>query len=132
MDQRIGFVGLGTWHSYQTHCGKNMGVKKIRTMSGVLSTLLLLLPQAVAQQAEEPLFGITIRNSTLEQRFVQTRNEEEPVATNIMNSDVQGTQTTTTETRLRILPDAGSLRFDLLSTGNVSSQTRSINRSGHD
>ncbi len=105
-----------------------MGVKKIRTMSGALSTLLLFLPQAIAHPAEELLFGITIRNSTLEQRFVQTRNEEEPVATNIMNSDVQGTQTTTTETRLRILPDPGSLRFDLLSTGNVSSQTRSLNR----
>ena len=103
-----------------------MGGKKIPDVYGLL-IMLLTLPQAVAQQPAQPFFGITIRNATLEQRLVRTRTDQEPVATNILGSDVQGQQTTTTETRLRIVPDAGSMRFDVVSTGNVSSQTTGIN-----
>ncbi|MDA1230874.1 MAG: hypothetical protein O2856_08875, partial [Planctomycetota bacterium] len=101
---------------------------KLLNMSCLFLMLHLTLPYAAAQSVEEPLFGITIRNTTLEQRFIQTRNEEEPVATSIMNSDVHGHQSTTTESRLRILPDESSLRFDVISTGNVSSHTTGINR----
>ena len=89
--------------------------------------LLLTLRETAAQRIEEPLFGIAIRNTTLERRLVRTRTEQEPVATNILNSDVQGQQTTTTETRFRILPDIGSMRFDVVSTGDVNSQTTGIN-----
>lgn len=89
--------------------------------------MLLTLREAAAQRVEEPLFGIAIRNSTLEQRLVRTRTEQEPVATNILNSDVRGQQTTTTETRLRILPDAGGMRFDVVSVGDVSSRTTGVN-----
>lgn len=102
-----------------------MGRERIPNVCGLL-IMLLTLPQAVAQQPAQPLFGITIRNATLEQRIVRTRTEQEPVVTNILGSDVQGQQTTTTETRLRIVPDAGSMRFDVVSTGNVSSQTTGI------
>jgi hypothetical protein len=97
-------------------------------ISSLLALLFLSLPQAIAQREDEPLFAISIRNAMLEKRFVQIRNEEEPVVTNILNSDVQGQQSTTTETRIRILPDSMRLRFDLISTGCVKSQTTGINR----
>ncbi len=89
--------------------------------------MLLMVPQVTAQRPDELLFGITIRNATLEQRLVRTRTDQEPVATNILNSDVRGQQITTTETRLCILPNAGSVRFDVVSVGDVSSQTTGIN-----
>lgn len=104
-----------------------MGIPKIPRVCGVLIVLLLTLREAVAQGTEEPLFGIAIRNSTLEQRLVQTRTEQEPVATNILNSDVRGQQTTTTETRLRILPNEGGMRFDVVSVGDISSRTTGVN-----
>jgi len=93
-----------------------------------LTALLLLLSPADGLTAEESLFGITIRNTTVEQRLVRTRTEQEAVATIILNSDVQGQQTTTTETRLKVLPDQGSWRFDVVSIGDVSSQTTGVNR----
>jgi hypothetical protein len=93
----------------------------------VFSILLLTLPQVFGQPVEESLFGITLRSSTIEQRLVRTRTEQEAVATNILNSDVQGQQTTTTATRLRFLPDDGCVRFDVVSIGDVSSQTTGIN-----
>jgi len=101
--------------------------KRLTAVCGGLIMVLMMLRDATAQRIEEPLFGITIRNTTLEQRLVRTRTEQEPVATSILNSDVQGQQTTTTETRFRILPDTGSMRFDVVSTGDVSSQTTGIN-----
>mgnify|MGYP003513299720 FL=1 len=105
-----------------------MCVINITKTSTLLTAMLLLLSPADGLSAKEPLFGITIRNTTLEQRLVRTRTEQEAVATNILNSDVQGQQTTTTETRLKVLPDQGSLRFDVVSIGDVSSQTTGVNR----
>lgn len=102
--------------------------QKLLKISSLFLMLHLTLPHVAAQSGDDPLLGLTIRNSTLEQRFIQTRNEQELVATNIMNSDVQGHQTTTTESRFQILPDASNLRFDVISTGNVNSQTTGINR----
>ncbi len=98
-----------------------------RACQGVL-ILTLLISTARAQPTEQPLFGVTIRNTTLEQRFAQTRTECDPVTKVILGSDVQGEQSTTTETRLRILPDAGNIRFDVINTGDVTSQTTSVNR----
>lgn len=88
---------------------------------------MFALPQAVGQEGEKPLLGMTIRNSAVEQRLVRTRTEQERVATNILNSDVQGCQTTTTETRLKIYSDERSVRFELLSMGEISSQTTGVN-----
>ncbi len=102
--------------------------RKLSKISSLLALLLVSLPQAAAQPEDEPLLAVSIRNAMLERRFVRTRTEEEPVVTNILNSDVQGQQSTTTETRIRILPDATRLRFDLISTGCVNSQTTGFNR----
>jgi len=104
-----------------------MGGPKIPNVCGVLIMLLLMQCEAGAMRSEEPLFGIAVRNATFEQRLMRTNTEQEPVATKILNSDVQGQQTTTTETRFRILPDTGSIRFDVVSTGDVSSRTTGIN-----
>ena len=100
----------------------------ICSLLNLLAVLLVSLPQAGAQSDDEPLFAVSVRNTMLERRFVRTRTEQEPVVTNILNSEVQGQQSTTTETRIRILPDATRLRFDLISTGRVSSHTTGFNR----
>ena len=102
--------------------------RKLSNISSLLALLLVSQPQAAAQPQDEPLIAISIRNAMLERRFVRTRTEEEPVVTNILDSDVQGQQSTTTETRIRILPDATRMRFDLISTGCVKSQTTGFNR----
>lgn len=114
--------------SFHMQAGKPMIRLQLITMSGLLALLLVTEPRAAAQRQDEPLFAVSIRNAMLEQRFVRTRTEEEPVVTNILNSDVQGQQSTTTETRIRIVPDATQLRFDLISTGCVKSQTTGFNR----
>ncbi len=101
---------------------------KLSNFSTLLALLLVSLPQAAAQTEDEPLFTLSVRNDMLERRFVRSRTEEEPVVTSILNSDVHGQQTTTTETRIRILPDTTRLRFDLISTGCVKSQTTGFNR----
>ena len=94
----------------------------------IVLILMALVSTTRSQSAEEPLFGITFRNAAFEQRFVQTRTERDGIAKVILNSNVHGEQTTTTETRLRIFPDPGNIRFDVITTGNVTSETTSINR----
>jgi len=113
---------------FRTQTGKPMIGHKLSNISNLLAILLVSLPQAAAQPDDEPLLAVSIGNAMLERRFVRIRTEEEPVVTNILNSDVQGQQSTTTETRIRILPDATRLRFDLISTGCVKSQTTGFNR----
>lgn len=89
---------------------------------GIASSALL------GQDTARPMFGVAIRNSVLEQRFTRERNEEEPISKVLMNSNVTGSQCTVTETKLRILPDDRSFRFELLNLGNVTSRTTGINR----
>jgi len=102
--------------------------RKVSNISSLLALLLVSLPTAAAQSESEPLFGVSVRSAMLERRFVRIRTEEEPVVTNILNSEVQGQQTTTTETRIRILPDPAKLRFELISTGCVKSATTGFSR----
>lgn len=80
-----------------------------------------------AATASRPLFGFAIRNTLMEERFHRTRNEQEAVAKLLMNTNVTGSQSTVTETRLRIVPDDKSLRFELLNSGDVTSQTTGFN-----
>lgn len=108
--------------------GKFMMNCRLSNIYHLLALLFVSLPSAVAQSQVEPLAAVSIRNEMLERRFVRTRTEEEPVVTNILNSEVQGQQSTTTETRIRILPDPAKLRFELISTGCVNSQTTGFNR----
>jgi hypothetical protein len=77
--------------------------------------------------ASRPLFGFAIRNALMEERFHRTRNEQEAVSKLLMNTNVTGSQSTVTETRLRIVPDDKSLRFELLNSGDVTSQTTGFN-----
>ncbi len=72
-------------------------------------------------------FGLSFRNAALEERFTRSRSETEPVAKTLLNSSVTGQQTTVTKTRLRILPSTDGIRFDVLNSGDVSSQTTGIN-----
>ncbi|RLS42466.1 MAG: hypothetical protein DWH78_00730, partial [Planctomycetota bacterium] len=76
-------------------------------LGGVALLLFCFVSEpAVAQQASSALFGITLRNDFLESRFTRTRTEEQPVSKLLMESNVTGSQSTVTETRLRIVPDA--------------------------
>ncbi len=81
-----------------------------------------------AARTSRPLFGFAIRNALLEERFHRTRNEQEAVSKLLMNTNVTGSQSTVTETRLRIVPDDKSLRFELLNSGDVTSQTTGFNQ----
>lgn len=45
-----------------------------------------------------------------------------------MNSEVTGQQTTVTETRIKLLPSDDGIRFDVINSGEVTSQTTGINR----
>lgn len=82
---------------------------------------------AFGQEAPQNLFGVVVRNSVIEERFRRTRNEEEPVARMLLNTNVTGMQSTVTETSLRIMPDENSLKFELQSSGDVTSQTTGYN-----
>ena len=98
-------------------------------LGGVALLLFCFVSEpAVAQQASSALFGITLRNDFLESRFTRTRTEEQPVSKLLMESNVTGSQSTVTETRLRIVPDAKSLKFELFNIGDVISRTTGFNR----
>jgi hypothetical protein len=83
-----------------------------------------------AEEANETssYFGVTVRNSAIEDRFARSRNETEPVAKILLNADVRGEQTTVTETRLRVLPSEEEIRFDVVNVGQIVSQTTGISR----
>ncbi len=104
---------------------------RLRSVIRVLLTfavISLLSLESGAQAADHPFLGVTLRNSLLERRFSRKRSEEEPVSTSLLNSSVTGRQSTVTETRLRIVPDPNLIRFELLNSGDVTSQTTGINR----
>jgi hypothetical protein len=71
---------------------------------------------------------LSIRNDVIERRFKRTRNEQKAVSKLLMNSNVTGSQSTVTETTLRIVPDEKSLRFELQNSGDVTSQTTGFNQ----
>jgi hypothetical protein len=74
-----------------------------------------------------PCLVLPFATPLMEERFHRTRNEQEAVSKLLMNTNVTGSQSTVTETRLRIVPDDKSLRFELLNTGDVTSQTTGFN-----
>jgi hypothetical protein len=74
------------------------------------------------------MFGVAVRTSALESRFCRERTEEQPVSTSLLNTNVTGTQSTVTKTRLRFVPDDRFLKFELLNSGDVTSVTTGVNR----
>ncbi|MFN9720937.1 MAG: hypothetical protein ACK58L_19755 [Planctomycetota bacterium] len=81
------------------------------------------------QDDREPMvgLGLSFRNAALEERFTRSRSEQEAVAKTLLNSHVTGRQTTLTRTRIRILPATDGIRFDVMNSGDVSSQTTGVN-----
>lgn len=116
--------------------GRPLQLNLRQTTTGVVLLLMIHVVAAGTARAQEnaaaitsrPLFGFAIRNALMEERFHRTRNEQEAVSKLLMNTNVTGSQSTVTETRLRIVPDDKSLRFDLLNSGHVTSQTTGFNR----
>jgi len=93
----------------------------------VFITRLAFAQEPPSTPTATPLFGFAIRNALMEERFHRTRNEQEAVSKLLMNTNVTGSQSTVTETRLRIVPDEKTLRFELLNSGDVTSQTTGFN-----
>ncbi len=93
----------------------------------LFGTIASLHP-AVGDDSVQPLFGLSVRNDVIEKRFKRTRNEQKAVSKLLMNSNVTGSQSTVTETTLRIVPDEKSLRFELQNSGDVTSQTTGFNQ----
>jgi len=81
-----------------------------------------------ASDDDAMMFGMAVRTSALESRFCRERTEQEPVSTSLLNTNVTGTQSTVTKTRLRFVPDDQFLRFELLNSGDVTSMTTGVNR----
>lgn len=81
----------------------------------------------LAQDAA-PSFRIELKSSALESRFERRRTEQEPISKSLMNSAVTGSQSTVTETRLKVLPETNPLQFQLINRGSVNSETTGINR----
>jgi hypothetical protein len=79
-----------------------------------------------AAAADPPLLGMSVRTSTLEARFLRQRTEQEPVSARMLDSNVTGMQSTVTATRLRVIPDPTAIRFELINSGDVHSQTTGI------
>lgn len=94
----------------------------------LIMPFVLTINVALGDGGEQSLFGVAIRNSAIEQRFTRTRNEQQPVAKVLLNSEVTGQQTTVTETRIRFLSSQDGVRFEVISSGDISSQTTGINR----
>lgn len=96
--------------------------------AGALACFQLSSSCALAQQVEPPAFRIELRSAALESRFERRRTEQEPISKSLMNSAVTGSQSTVTETRLKVLPDTNPLQFELINRGDVSSATTGVNR----
>ncbi|MFO0977270.1 MAG: hypothetical protein U0996_12780 [Planctomycetaceae bacterium] len=96
--------------------------------AGALACFALSSSCAMAQQAEPPAFRIELRSAALESKFERKRTEQEPITKSLMNSAVTGSQSTVTETRLRVLPETNPFQFELINRGSVSSETTGINR----
>lgn len=95
----------------------------------VFALLLVIhgLPSLGAQQQSSPAASLFIRSAVLEQLLKDSRSEQQPVAKNLLRSDVTGCQTTLTESRLQIIPNSHPLQFQVQTQGTVSSQTTGIN-----
>ncbi|MEZ6043773.1 MAG: hypothetical protein R3C20_25030 [Planctomycetaceae bacterium] len=92
----------------------------------------ILLPKATGQQiavSEDDgiLAAVVIRSSLVEKRVQEQRRESEPVTKELLGNPVQGCQTTITETRLRIVPDARWLHAEIITSGTVTSRTETRN-----
>ncbi len=72
-------------------------------------------------------FGVAISAELLE-RFVNgQRQQSESVSKQILGSEVTGCQTTVTHVQLKLVPENFRVRMEILSSGHVSSETRSLN-----
>ncbi len=95
-----------------------------------LPTLFLIfssLSAAKIHAQQTPDAGVVIRGALL-QPFVEGRRQQKDTVTKtILGSDVQGCQTTITDVRLQIVPDNHRMQLQIVSSGIVESQTRSLN-----
>ncbi|MCP4172347.1 MAG: hypothetical protein GY758_16410 [Fuerstiella sp.] len=80
-------------------------------------------PRSEATGAPVNDFSVTVRTDVLN-HFVERQSvESNNVATQVMEADVRGVQTTTTSNQLQSVNSSGSARLHILTTGTVSSTT---------
>ena len=70
---------------------------------------------------------VSVRIPTLEALARDSRTENDDVSKSLLNSNVTGKQTTVTETRLKITPGTNPLQFQLLTKGQIRSETTGVN-----
>ena len=99
---------------------------------GELLMLLTLLFSAVpggigSAAASDRWLSLSLRSARLQALVLDESAEQNPVRKRLLNSQVTGEQTTKTQTRLRIEPNSRPLKFELQTTGVVSSETTGLN-----
>ena len=113
-----------------------VGVANSRGMQmfrpGELLMLLTLLFSAVpggigSAAASDRWLSLSLRSARLQALVLDESAEQNPVRKRLLNSQVTGEQTTKTQTRLRIEPNSRPLKFELQTTGVVSSETTGLN-----
>ncbi|MFM7057464.1 MAG: hypothetical protein ACKO2P_11145 [Planctomycetota bacterium] len=111
-------------------CSSRFPVPPLAFRAAVATAMLMAfvrLPFVHAQQQASPAASLLIRSTVLEQILKDSRSEQQPVAKNLLQSDVIGCQTTLTESRLHIVPNSQPLQFHVQTSGTVSSQTTGVN-----
>ena len=84
-----------------------------------------LLPEDSQRPAVPAI--VSVRIPTLEALARDSRTDNEDVSKSLLNSNITGKQTTVTETRLKITPGTNPLQFQLLTRGQIRSETTGIN-----
>lgn len=68
-----------------------------------------------------------LRSARLQSLVLDDNLEQDQVRKRLLNTDVSGTQSTRTRTRLRVIPGTRPLKFELETTGEVVSETLGLN-----
>lgn len=68
-----------------------------------------------------------LRSERLQSLVLDDNLEQDQVRKRLLNTDVSGTQSTRTRTRLRVIPGTRPLKFELETTGEVVSETLGLN-----
>lgn len=76
---------------------------------------------------EQPWLQLGLRSARLQSLMLDDNVEQDEVRKRLLNTDVSGTQSTRTRTRLRVIPGTRPLKFELETTGEVVSETLGLN-----
>jgi len=76
---------------------------------------------------DQPWLQLGLRSARLQSLMLDDNFEQDQVRKRLLKTDVSGTQSTRTRTRLRVIPGTLPLKFELETTGEVVSETLGLN-----